>query len=1203
MAINRENVRRQVQRFDFKTLFIEEMNWANAPGRPATMTVEGTQYQRRPIAQLSGVMVFEIVPLGAQVGKIPDAKTRKAIYKQIQPLAHENLLIFVDHERSEERTQSLWYWVKREGKQGGTEAVGRRPEHGTKEQPREHLYLKGQPGDLFLSKLDGMVIELDELRADGSIPITEVTRRLASSLDVERVTKRFYNEFSTLRIDFINLIEGIDRESDRQWYGSVLLHRLMFIYFLQKKGFIQNNTNYLDDKLIASQQRGPDRYYAEFLQALFFEGFAKPNPSEPAKQLLGPIKYLNGGLFLKHRLEDDYPNIRVPDLAFANLLDLFGRYSWHLDDTPGASDNEINPDVLGYIFEKYINQKAFGAYYTRPEITQYLCERTIHAVLLAKLHQQSSRRFDSLGDALLKLDADLCRRLLHILEELTVLDPACGSGAFLVAAMKTLLDIYAALYGRIKILNDTNLTAKLNTINKQHRSLNYYIRKQIITQNLYGVDIMAEAVEIARLRLFLALVASAQTVDELEPLPNIDFNLMAGNSLIGLLKVDEERFDAHASGAEMVQGDLFQSAKADSYRQLLQEKNRLISIYRNTTEFAKDHIDLQLLRAQIDDHKAKAYTILHEILLDDFQRLKIHYEAAQPSGKPKKRPLTVADIQALQPFHWGYEFDEVMEGRGGFDVIITNPPWEIFKPQAKEFFADYSDVVSKNKMDIKAFEKEQERLLQLPDVQTAWLDYQSRFPHVSAWYRAATQFANQISIVNGKKAGTDINLYKLFTEQCFNLLRKEGNCGIVIPSGIYTDLGAKQLREMLFDQTEVCSLFGLSNEKYIFEGVHHGFKICFLVFQKGGMTTTFEGAFRINTREAITPEHLGTFLVDRNEHLWISVPLVRRLAPDSLSIMEFKSELDVGIVEKMLKFPLLGEEITTKWNFKLTNDFHITNDSDLFRTQPGYDCLPLYEGKMIHQFTHQWEESMARYWVNEKEGRTALLGKVEDEGQLLDYQTYRLVYRRQSASTNERTLISTIIYPTLSVDNLAVTRIFDESGGRFIENSHQLVLCAFLNSYVVDHSIRQRVTTTLNFFYLYQIPIPRLTTGDRFFDAIVERAARLICTTPEFDNLAKAIGLTPLPPSELEENALYLKERQAGVLKERRASYGAVRYGIHDAVARARLRAELDGMVAHLYGLTETEFAHILNSFPLVPEPAKVAAQNAYRDVERGLIQ
>ena len=142
------------------------------------------------------------------------------------------------------------------------------------------------------------------------------------------------------------------------------------------------------------------------------------------------------------------------------------------------------------------------------------------------------------------------------------------------------------------------------------------------------------------------------------------------------------------------------------------------------------------------------------------------YEAVQADGKTKKRPLALADITALEPFHWGYEFDEIIGTRGGFDAILTNPPWETFKPQAKEFFAEYSDIVTKNKMDIKAFEVEQERLLADPETQAAWLEYQSRFPTLSAYYRSAPQYKNQIAVVNGKKAGTDINLYKLFTEQC-----------------------------------------------------------------------------------------------------------------------------------------------------------------------------------------------------------------------------------------------------------------------------------------------------------------------------------------------------------------------------------------------------------------------------------------------------
>ena len=183
------------------------------------------------------------------------------------------------------------------------------------------------------------------------------------------------------------MIRGIPDERQRRWYASVLLNRLMFIYFLQKKppGFLdRGNQNYLRDKLEESKGRGTDRYYSEFLQSLFFEGFAKPEDKRSAstKKLVGQIKYLDGGLFLPHRIERENTKIKVPDKAFENLFNLFDRYTWHLDDTPGGQDDEINPDVLGYIFEKYINQKAFGAYYTRTEITEYLCERTIHQLIL-----------------------------------------------------------------------------------------------------------------------------------------------------------------------------------------------------------------------------------------------------------------------------------------------------------------------------------------------------------------------------------------------------------------------------------------------------------------------------------------------------------------------------------------------------------------------------------------------------------------------------------------------------------------------------------------------------------------------------------------------------------------------------------------------------------------------------------------------------
>lgn len=621
MPINVAKLRERLQQFEFQRLFIEELGWSQPATRQAVeMVVKGETFNRRQISQLAGVTVFEIT---ASDGRIPDAKTRAAIHKEISALHHENLLIFLDHAR----TQSLWYWVKR---QDG------------KNFPRDHFYVRGQPGDLFISKLGGIVFDFSELGEGGNVSVVEVANRLRHALDVEKVTKKFYREFYDEHIAFIELIEGILDEKQRRWYASVLLNRLMFIYFLQRKHFIDNgDTDYLQHKLDQSRKQGRDLYYREFLKVLFFEGFAKPEDqrSAAARKLLGGIKYLNGGLFLPHKVEQDNPDIRVPDKAFENIFKLFQRYSWNLDDTPGGNDNEINPDVLGYIFEKYINQKAFGAYYTRTEITEYLCERTIHRLVLNAVNTSEVakanpiagvkiRDYQNIPDLLMDLDAALCRELLfEVLPNLSLLDPACGSGAFLVAAMKTLINIYAAVVGKIKFLGDKNLTDWLAKTEREHKSLNYYIKKRIITDNLYGVDIMEEATEIARLRLFLALVASASDLDQLEPLPNIDFNILPGNSLVGLMRVNDQEFEKRNA-----QANLFHR----SYAQVLAEKNRLIENYRHAANFTKT---LTAMRDEIDKKKDEALATLNDILLAEFNRLGIKFEQAgwdEKKGEEKK---------------------------------------------------------------------------------------------------------------------------------------------------------------------------------------------------------------------------------------------------------------------------------------------------------------------------------------------------------------------------------------------------------------------------------------------------------------------------------------------------------------------------------------------------------------------------------------
>jgi hypothetical protein len=247
--------------------------------------------------------------------------------------------------------------------------------------------------------------------------------------------------------------------------------------------------------------------------------------------------------------------------------------------------------------------------------------------------------------------------------------------------------------------------------------------------------------------------------------------------------------------------------------------------------------------------------------------------------------------------------------------------------------------------------------------------------------------------------------------------------------------------------------------------------------------------------------------------------------------------------------------------------------------------FPLYEGGMIGHFDAGFAKP--RLWVNEgalradflEKRRKRIEGLIEIPSDLKnDYEEYRIGIRKIARNTDSRTLISTII-PKNSIcgNSLAVSFPFLHSHTRYTELAiphHGLcVLVAILNSFIVDWFLRGMMTSNLNTFYLLQMPVPMPDQKRATTRALLHRAARLICTTPEFDDLAKAVGLK------------------------------SHRDGATDPLERARLRAELDGLVAHLYGLSEEEFAHILSTFPLVAESVKVDARNAYRRVTNQLVQ
>jgi len=1208
------SARRHLQDFAFGDLFVDDLGW-NLPefSKPLTVEHKETSWKISEISQLSGFRVLEVTPTSSETS-FPDKKTQTALWKKIAPHAVENILIFTDPER----TRSVWLWMKREGK---------------KTVPRHHYYLKGQPGDLFLSKLSALVIDISELDEEGDIHITDTVKRVQDGLDIQTVTKLFFRDFQDEHHKLLDAIQGIPDPKEKRWYASVILNRLMFIWFLQKKGFLDvgkksdGEHDYISNQLTASKKSGKNQFFSHFLRDLFFEGFAKPEVNRhPIGSLpLGDIPYLNGGLFIPHgieyRIEGDslmsapYQKIRIPDTFFDDLFSLFSAFTWSLNDTPGGDDREINPDVLGYIFEQYINQKEFGAYYTCAEITDYLCEQTIHQLVLEqtnagytsakKLHDSDPRSFPlprkyaDMQDLLLHADGPACQKIIQdILPKLSLLDPACGSGAFLVAAQKTLLNLYTALIGRCEALSYQPILKWIEHEKSQHRApIAYWLKKKIVTENLFGVDLMEEATEIAKLRLFLSLVASAEKRDQLEPLPNIEFNLLPGNSLIGLLHVDPSDFDSKKGSKKKsvtrIQQDRMTLAyeealgfttettvapkdrekiqahvakkQAVKYEELLKKKNACIRLYKESTSLFKD---LAGLKRDIEALKKEARRILDQLLLDQFQALGIQYhqatwdEAKGKEGKDIKEPLKLANIQALTPFHWAYEFDEIIVKRGGFDAIITNPPWDVFKPNAKEFFEHHSTVITRNKMPIEEFKKEKKNILSSNrEVRKEWLDYLSSFKHQSLYFRGTSQYANQFSTVNGRKVGSDINLYKLFTEQCTHLLTPKARCGIVIPSGIYTDLGATGLRKMLFEQAQITGLFCFENRRKIFEGVDSTFKFVVLSFKNSGTTKDFPVAFM---RHDVS--ELATF--PGTKSLKLHPDLIAKLSPGSLGMMEFNSQTDINIAEKLLRHPLLGEDLPRAWNIKFTREFDMTNHSDLFKTSPGPGRLPLYEGKMIWQFEHGYNDP--RYWINEEEGKSRLLGRTKNTNQCMDYQDYRLGYRDIAKSRNKRSFIASMIPPAFHGNKIPTIKTYNKQGNRLINLKTQLFLSTIFNSFTIDWILRKKITFTLNYFYLYQLPVPRLTAKHSDFLPLVERAARLIGTAPEFDALLHEVF-------------------------GKKATHKT--HGITDPQDRLIIRAEIDALVARLYELSIEEFQHILATFSLVDEATKSQTLNTYRSL------
>lgn len=692
---------------DFTELFIEELGWNQPTAQVVSLNITGEKFNLVPIASFKGIQVWGC-------NSVPNAQIQREIDKEISKTSTERLVIYFDD------THHIWRWpMSRESTGKGIVRLV------------THEHLKGQKTLSLLQRLQQISISLNEPEPS----LVEMLLRMRKAFDAEQVTKKFYKEFSTHQKKLVSQLNGLEKNGDKEWYSALLLNRIMFIYFMQWKGFMDGNQNYLGDRLSKVKQlKGSDKFYGffkDFLLPLFHQGLGAGQkitvPPEIA-ELVGEIPYVNGGIFSEHELEEAN-SIDIPDVAFESIFEFFDNYQWHLDSRPTGAKNEINPDVLGYVFEQFINNKDLGAYYTKEDITDYMTSNTLIVRFLQKVNEvcqinllrpvvqnpdryiwpslkhgeeiftdnpvneldillpgetfiEAQKRFEQLGhlrtqlangnidsiESLISCNLDLEQlavdvidkldtsedvlRIWNALSNIKVVDPTCGSGAFLFAALSQLESLYSVILDvaeiHAKSSKNSELGELIDAVNK-HPNRRYFILKHAAQNNIYGVDIMKEATEIARLRLFLKLISAIDSYQDIEPLPDLEFNIKSGNLLIGIPTAERlpdyfDTFDASMM-IEEIQNQVTHLADLWENFQLSQEFG---------------HEKAQKAKKLLASGTAILKSTLDKLLYD-----KIALKSKETLEEWKESSI---------PFHWFVEFPDVFQS-GGFDVVIGNPPY------------------------------------------------------------------------------------------------------------------------------------------------------------------------------------------------------------------------------------------------------------------------------------------------------------------------------------------------------------------------------------------------------------------------------------------------------------------------------------------------------------------------------------------------
>lgn len=796
------------------------------------------------------------------------------------------------------------------------------------------------------------------------------------------------------------------------------------------------------------------------------------------------------------------------------------------------------------------SRKVSASYYTPAALSRPLVERAI-AQALGQAHDQG-RSFT----------------------DIRVLDNACGSGHFLVEALGALTDEALA-----RLESDESLrllvAAERAKIVEQLRFLNLdyepeeaqILKRALLKRCIFGVDLNPFAVELARLSLWMDTFVFGT------PLSFIEHHIQHGNALMGASVEEFRRYQATVAR----QDDLFVDnlgARFDSLRAVMQELDAMRDTTAREVEESKRLWARRIVPRLRLLSRALSFVCTRRALLAEGNREACQALDKTPNLLAHLFDEQIADNPALQQveeyarrfrfFHYEVAFPEAFSGaRWGFDLIVGNPPWDKVKLFDTDFFPQYHS----NYRSLKNSEKAavQRRLLESPQIRQAYDEAKRSTETANEYYKDKAVFPLN-------KGAGDANLFRLFVERNLELLAPGGSLNYVLPSALMFEEGSTLLRQHLFSRCQVPFFYSFENRNGLFPDVDSRYKFALLQVVNappGADTPPTDTAFYV----------LDAADLQRPE---VRVPyplaLLKALSPEHWALMELRDRKDLPILQKCYS---VYSALSPDW-LDFRRELHMTDDKDLFIETPAPGLLPLYEGKMIWQYSHLFEKP--QYWLSKAAFDRRMHSKelhrmAQDLGVpraeaakheadvRYDREFIRLGFREVARDTDERTLIFSLLPKGIGLGhkvtyNVPKRYVRDANGTATtlaVSPLRTLFALAWFNSVAVDWLARFMIQISVSQTYLFRLPIPQ--PGDEEIRAhpdyaLLARNALRLSLAARWDDFAELAPLFALTPADVPATAK----------------------------ARDQLRAENDRIVARLYGITDAELAHILRSFPVMAD-------------------